>query len=47
MLRWLAQEYGVEDWAAHMIAGLHGRYQVVTVAGSMALRIPKRWLPKP
>jgi acetamidase/formamidase len=47
MLRWLVQEYGVEDWAAHMIAGLHGRYQVVTVAGSMALRIPKRWLPKP
>ncbi len=47
MLRWLAREYRLEDWAAHMIAGLHGRYQVVTVAGSMALRIPKRWLPKP
>ena len=47
MLHWLAREYRLEDWAAHMIAGLHGRYQVVTVAGSMALRIPKRWLPKP
>ena len=47
MVRWLEQEYRLEPWAAHMIAGLHGRYQVVTVAGSMALRIPKRWLPKP
>jgi acetamidase/formamidase len=47
MLCWLIREYRLEDWAAHMIAGLHGRYQVVTVAGSMALRIPKRWLPKP
>jgi amidase len=47
MLRWLSGEYGLEPWAAHMLVGLHGRYQVVTVAGSMALRVPKRWLPKP
>ncbi len=47
MVVWLAGQYRLEPWAAHMIAGLHGRYQVVTVAGSMALRIPKRWLPKP
>jgi amidase len=45
MVRWLAGEYRLEPWAAHLIAGLHGRYQVVTVAGSMALRVPKRWLP--
>ena len=47
MTRWLAKEYGLEPWAAHLIAGMHGRYQVVTVAGSIALRIPKRVLPKP
>jgi acetamidase/formamidase len=47
MVRWLERDYRLEPWAAHMMVGLHGRYQVVTVAGSMALRIPKRWLPKP
>ncbi len=47
MLRWLGGEYKLEPWAAHQIVGLHGRYQVVTVAGSMALRVPKHWLPKP
>jgi amidase len=46
MLRWLGGEYKLEPWAAHQIVGLHGRYQVVTVAGSMALRVPKHWLPK-
>jgi hypothetical protein len=29
-----------------MLIGLHGRFQVVTVAGSMALRVPRKWLPK-
>jgi amidase len=45
MLRWLARDYNLEPWAAHQIVGLHGRFQVVTVAGSMALRVPRRWLP--
>lgn len=46
MVRWLSGEYRLEPWAAHMLIGLHGRYQVATVAGSMALRIPRKWLPR-
>lgn len=45
MVRWLTGEYGLEPWAAHLLIGLQGRYEVVTVAGSMALRIPKSLLP--
>ncbi|MDA1280430.1 MAG: acetamidase/formamidase family protein [Chloroflexi bacterium] len=45
MVRWLAADYGMEDWAAHMLVGMVGSYDVVTVAGSMALRIPKSKLP--
>jgi len=47
MIRWLISDYKLEPWAAHLLLGMHGRYQVVTVAGSMAVRIPKRWLPRP
>ncbi len=46
MVRWLIEEYGLEPWAAHLLVGCQGRYQVVTVAGSMALRIAKRYLPR-
>jgi len=46
MVRWLARDYQLEPWAAHLLIGLHGRYQVVTVAGSMALKVPKRALPQ-
>ena len=45
MARWLGDEYGLEPWAAHLVIGYQGRYDVVTVAGSMALKIPKRYLP--
>lgn len=45
MVRWLVEEYGLEPWAAHLLIGYQARYDVVTVAGSMALRIPKRHLP--
>ena len=44
MVSWLAADYGMEDWAAHMLVGMVGIYDVVTVAGSMALRIPKSGL---
>jgi amidase len=47
MVRWLTRDYELEPWAAHQIIGLHGRLQVVTVSGSIALRLPRRWLPKP
>jgi acetamidase/formamidase len=46
MARWLAEDYKLEPWAAHLLIGVEGRYDVVTVAGSMALRIPKTALPK-
>ncbi len=46
MVNWLVKDYGLEPWAAHMLVGYQGKYDVVTVAGSMALRIPRRLLPR-
>lgn len=46
MADWLARDYKLEPWAAHMLIGYQGKYDVVTVAGSMALRIPKKHLPQ-
>lgn len=45
MVRWLVDSYGFEPWAAHLLIGVQARYEVVTVAGSVALRISKRYLP--
>jgi amidase len=45
MVKWLAGEYKLEPWAAHQLVAFEGRYDVITVAGSMALRIPKKYLP--
>jgi amidase len=45
MVRWLVSEYDLEPWAAHLLISVRARYEVVTVAGSMALRISKRDLP--
>ena len=45
MANWLAKDYGMEPWAAHLLIGYQGRYDVVTVAGSMAIRIKKDRLP--
>ncbi len=45
MVRWLGEDYGLEPWEAHLLIGMQARYDVVTVAGSMALRIPKAALP--
>ena len=47
MASWLITDYKLEPWAAHLLIGYQGRFDVVTVAGSMALRIPKKVLPKP
>jgi len=44
MIHWLTTEYKVEPWAAHQLIGYQGKYDVITVGGSMALRIPKRAL---
>ncbi|MBL8227025.1 MAG: acetamidase/formamidase family protein [Bryobacterales bacterium] len=46
MVDWLTRDYRMEPWAAHLLVGYQGRYDVVTVAGSMALRIPRASLPK-
>ncbi len=45
MVNWLVDDYDFEDWAAHQLVGVAGIYDVVTVAGSMALRIAKAHLP--
>ena len=45
MANWLVQDYGLEPWAAHMLIGYQAQYHVITVAGSMALKIPKKYLP--
>jgi acetamidase/formamidase len=47
MIKWLTKDYGLEPWAAHLFIGYQGKYDVVTVAGSMALRVPKAALPAP
>ena len=45
MVDWLVKDYQMEPWAAHLLIAYQGRYDVVTVAGSMALRISKSALP--
>ena len=45
MANWLTTEYKIEPVAAHLLIGYQGEYDVVTVAGSMALKIPKNRLP--
>ncbi len=45
MVEWLVKDYKMEPWAAHLLIAYQGRYDVVTVAGSMALRLPKSALP--
>jgi amidase len=44
MVRWLVNDYQLETWAAHQLIGAVGKYDVVTVAGSMALKVPKKYL---
>ena len=46
MVDWLVTEHKMEPWAAHLLISYVGQYDVVTVAGSLALRIPKSALPK-
>ena len=46
MVDWLVRDYKMEPWAAHLLIGYQGTYDVVTVAGSMALRLPRSALPR-
>ena len=41
MVAWLTKDFGLEPFAAHLVIGYQGKYDVVTVAGSMALRVPR------
>ena len=45
MVQWLVTDYQLEPWAVHQLIGAVGKYDVVTVAGSMALKLPRRYLP--
>lgn len=45
MADWLVRDYKMEPWAAHLLIGYQGKYDVVTVGGSVALRIPRKSLP--
>ena len=45
MVRWLEQDYKMEPFAAHLLVSLQAKYDVITVAGSMGLKIPKKYLP--
>jgi acetamidase/formamidase len=45
MVNWLVADYKLEPWAAHLLIGYQGRYDIVTVAGTVALKIPKKQLP--
>jgi amidase len=47
MVRWLTGDYQLEPWAAHQLIGAVGKYDVVTVGGSIALKIPKKYLLVP
>lgn len=45
MTEWLTKGYKLEPWAAHLLVGYQGKYDIVTVAGSVALRLPRKSLP--
>jgi acetamidase/formamidase len=45
MADWLVNDYKMEPWAAHLLIGYQGKYDVVTVAGSVSIRVPRKWLP--
>ncbi len=44
MVNWLVSDYKLEPWAAHLLVGFQGEYDIVTVAGTVAIRIPKKAL---
>jgi acetamidase/formamidase len=46
MVDWLVRDYRMEPFAAHLLVGYQGRYDVITVGGSVGLRIPKKSLPR-
>lgn len=45
MVNWLVKDFRLEPWAAHLLVGYQGKYDVITVGGSVGLRIPRKSLP--
>jgi acetamidase/formamidase len=45
MLAWLVKDHGVEPWEAHLLLGVAGRYDLITLGGSVGVRIPRAALP--
>ncbi|HEU0121400.1 MAG TPA: acetamidase/formamidase family protein [Bryobacteraceae bacterium] len=46
MVQYLMADFGLEEWAAHLLIAFQGKYEVVTARGSMALVIPRSALRK-
>lgn len=46
MVQYLMTNYGLEEWAAHLLIAFQGKYEVVTARGSMALAIPRTAIKK-
>ncbi len=45
MITWLIEDYKMKPWAAHLLIGMVAKYEVITVAGSVGLKIMKKHLP--
>jgi amidase len=46
MVRWLTADYKMDSWVAQVLLAFQSKYDVITVAGSVGLKIPKRCLPR-
>jgi acetamidase/formamidase len=46
MITWLIEDYKMKPSAAHLLIGMVAKYEVITVAGSVGLKIMKKYLPK-
>ena len=46
MITWLIEDYKMKPSDAHLLIGMVAKYEVITVAGSVGLKIMKKYLPK-
>ena len=46
MVRWLEEEYDLEPWAAHMLIGFQGEYDIAAIAGTVGCKIPRAALAR-
>lgn len=46
MVRWLTEEYKMDSWVAQLLLAYQCKYDIITVAGSVGVKIPKSCLPK-